>query len=144
MYKFIDFSPYYICTCTRILVDYRVSALCVEWETALLHGFKKQKGARRLGKSESPPSLWPLAKLCLSSDEVQRFIQLGRVTTDIGRGRAWFRSAINERTLENYLHTIFADESQLRWIDCTCTRSVLGHSCLYLAMFVCHWYRVFS
>ena len=86
----------------------------MEWETALLHGFKKQKGARRLGKSEPPPSLWPLAKLCLSSDEVQRFVQLGHVTTDIGRGRAWLRSAINERTLENYLHTICAEEAQLR------------------------------
>ena len=99
---------------TLMPVDCRVSALCVEWETALLHGFKKQKGPRRLGKSEPPPSLWPLAKLCLSSDEVQRFVQLSRVTTDIGRGRAWLRSAINERTLENYLHTIFADEAQLK------------------------------
>ena len=95
-------------------ISCRVSTLCIEWETALLHGFKKQKGARRLGKSEPSPSLWPLAKLCLSSDEIQRFVRLGHVTTDVGRGRAWLRAAINERTLENYLHSVFADESQLR------------------------------
>ena len=114
MYMHVHENCFVFFYCTHIHVHYRVSALCVEWETALLHGFKKPKGGRRLGKSEPPPSLWPLAKICLSSDEVQRFIQLGRVTTDIGRGRAWLRSAINERTLENYLHTICADEAQLR------------------------------
>lgn len=94
--------------------NYRVSALCTEWEAALLHGFRRTKGTRRLGKSDPPPSLWPLAKLCLSFDEIQRFLQLNHVTTDVGRGRAWLRSAINERTLENYLHSILANEIQLR------------------------------
>ena len=92
----------------------RVSALCTEWEAALLHGFKKSKGTRRLGKSDPLPSLWPLAKLCLSFDEVQRFHKLDHVTTDVGRGRAWLRAAINERMLENYLHIMCANESNLR------------------------------
>ena len=55
-------------------------------------------------------SLWPLARLCLSAEEMQRFAGLKEVTSDIGKGRAWLRAAINERTLESYLHTILADE----------------------------------
>ena len=59
-------------------------------------------------------SLWPLAQVCLSPEEVQRFLRLSHVTSDIGRGRAWLRAAINERTLENYLHLILANESRVR------------------------------
>lgn len=58
--------------------------------------------------------MWPIAKLTLSEEEIQRFLHLEHVTSDIGRGRAWLRSAINERTLENYLHTILAHEEVLR------------------------------
>jgi hypothetical protein len=67
---------------------------------------------RQLGKSENNHhirvSLWPLAQLCLSPEETQRFLHLINVRSDLGRGRAWLRAAINERTLETYLHLILA------------------------------------
>ena len=59
-------------------------------------------------------SLWGVAKLCLSQEEIQRFLKLQKATSEVGRGRAWLRAAINERTLENYLHSILAEESQLQ------------------------------
>ena len=59
-----------------------------------------------------PGSLWPIARLCLSAEEERRFQALERVTGDLGRGRAWLRAAINERTLENYLLILLAEETK--------------------------------
>ena len=59
-------------------------------------------------------SLWPLTQLCLSSEEMQRFTGLKEVVSDVGKGRAWLRAAINERTLENYLHAILANYAKLQ------------------------------
>ena len=98
---------------------HRVSTLCNEWEAVLLHGLRKPKPKPSL--RISPPvrsggqqsSLWPLARLALSPEETRRFLQLKHTTSEIGRGRAWLRAAINERTLENYLHTILASDLRL-------------------------------
>ena len=95
----------------------RVSALCTEWEMVLTHGAKKPKpknALRLTGRSEGV-SLWPLAKLCVSIEDLQRFSRLNHVTTELGRGRAWLRASINERTLEIYMHTALAHEEQLRY-----------------------------
>ena len=62
----------------------------------------------------SQVSLWQLARLCLSTEESKRFMELQNVGSDIGRGRAWLRAAINERTLENYLHCVLTDETKLK------------------------------
>lgn len=74
----------------------------------------KPKGLSGIGKGETPRNLWTIAKLTLSPDEVQRFSKLSHVATDVGRGRAWLRAAINERTLENYLHILLAEEDNLK------------------------------
>ncbi len=82
----------------------------------LSHAARKPKPKNALrftGRSEGV-SLWPLAKLCVSAEDLQRFSRLSHVTSELGRGRAWLRAAINERTLENYLHGILAHEEQLR------------------------------
>lgn len=96
--------------------DARVSALCVEWETVLTHAAKKPKpknSLRLTGRTEGV-SLWPLAKLCVSAEDLQRFFRLNHVKSELGRGRAWLRAAINERTLENYMHSILAQDEELR------------------------------
>ena len=69
---------------------------------------------RQMARLASQASLWQLARLCLSAEESKRFMELKNVGSDIGRGRAWLRAAINERTLENYLHCILTDESMLK------------------------------
>ena len=87
----------------------------------LAHAAKKQKpknSLRLTGRTEGV-SLWPLAKLCASAEDLVRFTRLSHVTSELGRGRAWLRAAINERTLENYMHAVLAQEEQLR-----CVRTV--------------------
>jgi sorting nexin-29 len=38
---------------------------------------------------------------------------LKTVTTDAGRGRAWIRAALNEHSLERYVHLFLADPALL-------------------------------
>ena len=82
----------------------------------LTHAAKKPKprnSLRLTGKAEGV-SLWPLARLCVSMEDLQRFYRLSHIKSELGRGRAWLRGAINERTLENYMHTILSQEEELR------------------------------
>lgn len=82
----------------------------------LTHAAKKPKpknALRLTGRNESV-SLWPLARLCVSTEDLLRFTRLTHATSELGRGRAWLRAAINERTLENYMHTALAHEEELR------------------------------
>ncbi len=101
--------------------SHRVSTLCTEWEAVLLHGQRKPKPKRIVPPTRSGGlgTLWALAKLASSQEELQRFLQLENTKTEIGRGRAWLRAAINERTLENYMHTILGSDQGLRWVLCT-------------------------
>jgi len=39
-------------------------------------------------------SLWGVARSLLNQQEQQRFLLLTHVTTDLGRSRAWIRSAL--------------------------------------------------
>ncbi len=100
---------------------HRVSTLCTEWEAVLLHGQRKPKPKRIVPPTRGGGlgTLWPLAKLACSQEELQRFLQLENTKTEIGRGRAWLRAAINERTLENYMHTILGSDQALRRVLCT-------------------------
>jgi sorting nexin-29 len=122
--------------------DIRVNTLCIEWETVLCHGFKKPKTSRLLsfGKSDTMTgvALWPLLRHFLSNEEQERFLRLRHVSSDIGRGRAWLRASINERTLENYLHTILADVAFLRYMFACCcllNKCCLGHVMSNLASY---------
>lgn len=84
---------------------------------------------------------WHVVKPYLSDDDRERFSTLKNINSDIGRGqfslfisvtsltvmlsvfpvpgRAWLRTAINERTLENYLHTLLASVPHLKYVKCT-------------------------
>lgn len=45
-------------------------------------------------------AFWPFVKKHLTKHEQERYAVLKHIWTDIGRGRAWLRSALNERSLE--------------------------------------------
>lgn len=93
----------------------------------LTHAARKlrpKNSLRLTGKTEGV-SLWPLAKLCVSSEDLQRFYRLTQVKSELGRGRAWLRAAINERTLEYYMHTILALEEELRYVTVMWVWSVM-------------------
>lgn len=58
---------------------------------------------------------WYYVKEVLNKHELQRFYSLKTITTDIGRGRAWLRCALNEHSLERYVHMLLADKNRLRY-----------------------------
>ncbi|KAL6258123.1 hypothetical protein P5V15_010042 [Pogonomyrmex californicus] len=51
-------------------------------------------------------AFWPCIKEQLTWHEQERFSMLRKVHTDYGRGRAWLRAVLNERSLERHLHAI--------------------------------------
>lgn len=61
------------------------------------------------------PVFWFYVKEVLSKHELPRFYSLRHIASDVGRGRAWLRCALNEHSLERYLHMLLADRSRLRY-----------------------------
>lgn len=45
-------------------------------------------------------AFWPFVKKHLTKHEQERYAVLKHIWTDTGCGRAWIRSALNERSLE--------------------------------------------
>lgn len=104
--------------------DSRVTCLCAQFEAVLQHGMKRSRGlaltaaaikqaAGFTSKTETEPVFWVYVKEVLSKHELQRFYSLHHITADVGRGRAWLRCALNEHSLERYLHMLLADRTRL-------------------------------
>uniref|UniRef100_A0A4W3HTS3 Sorting nexin 29 n=1 Tax=Callorhinchus milii TaxID=7868 RepID=A0A4W3HTS3_CALMI len=102
----------------------RVICLCAQFETVLQHGLRRSRGlaltaaaikqaAGFASKTETDPVFWYYVKEHLNKHELQRYYSLKNITTDIGRGRAWLRSALNEHSLERYIHMLLADGNRL-------------------------------
>ena len=58
-------------------------------------------------------SFWPFLKTFLGSDELARFDN-GGVVTDLGKGRAWLRTALNENSLERYFYSLVNDSEKIK------------------------------
>nr|XP_008122513.1 PREDICTED: sorting nexin-29 [Anolis carolinensis] len=104
--------------------DSRVTCLCAQFESVLQHGLKRTRGlaltaaaikqaAGFSSKTEMEAIFWYYVKDVLNKHELQRFYSLKNITTDVGRGRAWLRCALNEHSLERYFHMLLADKNQL-------------------------------
>ncbi|XP_062999343.1 sorting nexin-29 isoform X2 [Elgaria multicarinata webbii] len=104
--------------------DSRVTCLCAQFESVLQHGLKRTRGlaltaaaikqaAGFSSKTEMEPVFWYYVKEVLNKHELQRFYSLRNITTDVGRGRAWLRCALNEHSLERYFHMLLADKTRL-------------------------------
>ncbi|XP_023385406.1 sorting nexin-29 isoform X2 [Pteropus vampyrus] len=121
--------------------DSRVTCLCAQFEAVLQHGLKRSRGlaltaaaikqaAGFSSKTETgtarpgrvpracpavstEPVFWFYVKEVLNKHELQRFCSLRHIASDVGRGRAWLRCALNEHSLERYLHMLLADRSRL-------------------------------
>ncbi|OCT61474.1 hypothetical protein XELAEV_18047499mg [Xenopus laevis] len=104
--------------------DSRVICLCAQFEAVLQHGLKRSRGlaltaaaikqaAGFASKTETDPVFWVYVKELLSKHELQRFYSLKTITTDTGRGRAWLRCALNEHSLERYVHVLLGDSNRL-------------------------------
>ncbi|XP_069859562.1 sorting nexin-29 isoform X1 [Dipodomys merriami] len=104
--------------------DSRVTCLCAQFEAVLQHGLKRSRGlaltaaaikqaAGFASKTETEPVFWFYVKEVLNKHELQRFSSLRHIASDVGRGRAWLRCALNEHSLERYLHMLLADRGRL-------------------------------
>lgn len=104
--------------------DSRVICLCAQFEAVLQHGLKKSRGlaltaaalkqaAGFSSKTEAELTFWFYVKEHLNRHELQRFYSLRHISSELGRGRAWLRCALNEHSLERYLHTLLADRPRL-------------------------------
>ncbi|XP_072568547.1 sorting nexin-29 isoform X2 [Paramormyrops kingsleyae] len=104
--------------------DSRVICLCAQFEAVLQHGLRKGRGlaltaaaikqaAGFTSKTEAELSFWLYVKEHLNRHELQRFYSLRHISSELGRGRAWLRCALNEHSLERYLHALLADHSRL-------------------------------
>ncbi|XP_051529654.1 sorting nexin-29-like isoform X2 [Myxocyprinus asiaticus] len=104
--------------------DSRVICLCAQFEAVLQHGLRKSRGlahtaaaikqaAGLSSKTEAELTFWFYVKEHLNRHELQRFYSLWNITSELGRGRAWLRCALNEHSLERYLHMLLADRARL-------------------------------
>ncbi|XP_036593989.1 sorting nexin-29 [Trichosurus vulpecula] len=104
--------------------DSRVTCLCAQFESVLQHGLKRSRGlaltaaaikqaAGFSSKTETEPVFWYYVKEVLNKHELQRFYSLRNINSDVGRGRAWLRCALNEHSLERYIHMLLADKIRL-------------------------------
>jgi sorting nexin-29 len=109
----------------------RVAILCNRIEAALCHGLRskplvpKNSSAFRqvteivsslhFGRSpvQEHQVLWHYVCEHLTKHEYERYLLLKQVCTDVGRGRAWLRSSLNEHSLERYLHCMLGSTTHL-------------------------------
>uniref|UniRef100_A0A8C8JS48 Sorting nexin 29 n=1 Tax=Oncorhynchus tshawytscha TaxID=74940 RepID=A0A8C8JS48_ONCTS len=105
-------------------LDSRVICLCAQFEAVLQHGLRKSKGlaltaaaikqaAGFTSKTEAELTFWLYVKEHLNRHELQRFYSLRHISSELGRGRAWLRCALNEHSLERYLHMLLTDGIRL-------------------------------
>ncbi|CAE1153968.1 SNX29 [Acanthosepion pharaonis] len=67
----------------------------------------------RFAEMEAHPAFWQNVKEHLTKHELQRFLLLKSVNTEMGRGRAWLRASLNEHSLERYMHMIIEKDDIL-------------------------------
>lgn len=103
--------------------DSQVSNLCRSLEEVFNHGLRTKPQykapsaldhvtdivAHTFRNSQETPCFWHFVRIFLTRHELERYLSLSNVRTDIGRGRAWLRSALNERSLERYLQLLLAN-----------------------------------
>jgi len=62
-------------------------------------------------------AFWSFVKESLNVHEVQRYAILHNISTDIGRGRAWLRASLNERTLERALLRLTSSRDLIQYVS---------------------------
>eukprot|EP00041_Stephanoeca_diplocostata_P011119 m.180503 g.180503 ORF g.180503 m.180503 type:complete len:898 (+) comp18421_c0_seq2:191-2884(+) len=80
--------------------DSAVTCLCQQFEAVFMHGLKPPK------KRDGEHSFWSVVSTILTNEDATAISYLQHITTDSGRGRAWIRWAINERSLGRYLEAL--------------------------------------
>lgn len=109
--------------------DSCVATLCLSLESVFLHGIRtklhdsqqtstfKQVSdivTSTLSINSDHNSFWCFINKHLTKHEQERYQLLKHIWTDVGRGRAWIRSSLNERSLERNFHTVLSNRDLLR------------------------------
>lgn len=106
---------------SRVLIETpTVSLLCDIIEAIFLHGLKAKLSSRMSnifsGKAQNNGftlDYWPIVLILCHNEESRNLKQLKNISTDIGRCRAWLRSALNESLFRSYFNTLIYDSSLL-------------------------------
>lgn len=102
--------------------DQLVFNLCRSLEAVLNHGLRSRPQpknsstieqvtglvANAFRYSKEVPCFWHYVKQHLNKHELERFSSLKEVWTDVGKGRAWLRSSLNERSLNRYMQSLLS------------------------------------
>ena len=86
-------------------------------EAIFIHGLKGQasRAIKATNHKQLPePNFWTFVLVFSHKDTIHQIEKLSAVTTDIGKGRAWIRLALNEGLLISYLTSMCADKTTLR------------------------------
>ncbi|XP_074655042.1 pleckstrin homology domain-containing family M member 2-like [Tubulanus polymorphus] len=83
--------------------DRLLKKLCEHLDHALLHGLRHITNG-----------YWQLAKYFTRKEAVKEIDRLTKVTTDLGKGRAWLYMALNENLLECYMKCITENSKVVR------------------------------
>ncbi|XP_016932669.1 uncharacterized protein [Drosophila suzukii] len=65
------------------------------------------------GSNNNDATFWEFCQSHLTPHERQRYMDLKQIWTNVGRGRAFIRSTLNERRLHSHVLTWLSDEEQL-------------------------------
>ncbi|KZC06601.1 Sorting nexin-29, partial [Dufourea novaeangliae] len=96
-----------LCHIFESIFSHGLRTNCIEKiNSALRHVSDIVSGSSTKLCNASDAAFWPCIKEQLTWHEQERFSILKRVHTDYGRGRAWLRAVLNERSLERHLHAI--------------------------------------
>lgn len=99
-------------------LDTLIACVCQCFENIFKHGLKRhvpKPATKKIVdvKFNEKLTFWHCVSNILSQHERDRYNNLNKVRTNIGKGRAWLRSALNERTLERYLNSLISNEELL-------------------------------
>lgn len=96
-----------LCHIFESIFSHGLRTNCIEKiNSALRHVSDIVSGSNIKSYNTSDMAFWPCIKEQLTWHEQERFSVLKKVHTDYGRGRAWLRAVLNERSLERHLHAI--------------------------------------
>ncbi|KAI4491719.1 hypothetical protein M0804_003111 [Polistes exclamans] len=96
-----------LCSILEAIFSHGLRTNCIEKVNfALKHVSALVSGSNARSLNTNDAAFWPCIKDQLTWHEQERFSILRKVRTDYGRGRAWLRAILNERSLERNLHTV--------------------------------------
>lgn len=96
-----------LCHIFESIFSHGLRTNCIEKiNSALRHVSDIVSGGSTKSCNMSEAAFWPCIKEQLTWHEQERFSILKRIHTDYGRGRAWLRAVLNERSLERHLLAI--------------------------------------